>query len=87
MDQTNHNGSGLNDLAQLELAVEASKNITGSSTMSMDPEALNDAEKCIKDARAQLDQVKITGVDQQFLENQKALLDQCQHQIDEARKG
>ncbi|MBS2969336.1 DUF2564 family protein [Metabacillus sp. KIGAM252] len=78
--------SGLNDLAQLELAVEASQKMTGSSTMSMDPEALSQAQKSIEDAKSHLEQVKLTGVDQGFLENQKKLLDQCQHQLNEARK-
>ncbi|KZZ82549.1 MULTISPECIES: DUF2564 family protein [Bacillaceae] len=78
--------SGLNDLAQLELAVEASQKMTGSSTMSMDPESLSQAQKSIEDARSHLEQVKLTGVDQVFLENQKKLLDQCQHQLNEAKK-
>lgn len=78
--------NGLNDLAQLELAVEASQKMTGASTMSMDPEALSQAQKSIEDAKTHLEQVSLTGVDREFLEHQKRLLDQCQHQLNEARK-
>ncbi|MGD6815833.1 DUF2564 family protein [Metabacillus sp. 84] len=78
--------NGYNDLAQVKLAIEASQKMTGAGTMSMDPEALKHAQQSIENAKTQLEQVKLTGVDQLFLDNQRKLLDQCEHQLNEAQK-
>lgn len=77
-----------NDLKQIEMYVAAAKKMVGSATMSMDPEQLDDASSAIADARKQLNSVKhhTTGVDDQFLERQEALIEECEHQLNEARQ-
>jgi hypothetical protein len=66
MDQINHTGliSGFNNLKQLEMAVAAAQKMTGSATMSMDPEAIQNAEKALQDAKAIYQTAGDTGVDQ-----------------------
>ena len=90
MDQINHTGliSGFNDLKQLEMSVKAAQKMVGSATMSLDPEALQNAEKAVADAQEQFNSSlqSQTGVDQQFLSTQQELLSQCEHQLSEAKQ-
>ncbi|PMC39263.1 DUF2564 domain-containing protein [Bacillus sp. UMB0899] len=88
MDQINHTGliSGMNEIAQIEASVKAAQKMVGAATMQMDPEAMNNAEKAINDAKALMNQTSSTGFDQDFLTQQQQLLDQCQHQLSEAKQ-
>ena len=54
--------------------------------MSMDPEAIQNAEKALQDAKAIYQTAGDTGVDQDFLSNQNELLLQCEHQLNEAKQ-
>lgn len=87
MDQIKHTGliSGFNNLKQLEMAVAAAQKMTGSATMSMDPEAIQNAEKALNDAKALYQTAGDTGLDQSYLNNQNELLLQCEHQLNEAK--
>ncbi|WP_226666772.1 DUF2564 family protein [Metabacillus litoralis] len=88
MDQINHTGliSGMNDLSQLEIAVKSAQKMVGSATMQLDPEALEHAGKAINDAKEIMNRSSETGVDQEFISQQKKLLDQCEHQLIEAKQ-
>ncbi|HZH58775.1 MAG TPA: DUF2564 family protein [Metabacillus sp.] len=87
MDQINHTGliSGMNEIAQLEASVKAAQKMVGSATMQMDPEAIKNAENAINDAKALMNRTAETGFDQDFLTKQQQLLEQCQHQLSEAK--
>ncbi|APH04676.1 DUF2564 family protein [Bacillus weihaiensis] len=87
MDQINHTGliSGMNDLSQLEAAVKSAQKMVGSATMQMDSEAMNHAKKAIDDAKSIMNRVNQTGVDQDLIQQQEKLLDQCEHQLIEAK--
>ncbi|MFY4776052.1 DUF2564 family protein [Metabacillus sp. RGM 3146] len=78
--------TGYNDLKQLEVSVEAAQKMTGSATMSLDPELLNHAQEAINDAKNHFEGAGISGIDQDFLAKQQLLLEQCQHQLNEAKK-
>ncbi|MBM7602076.1 hypothetical protein JOC75_000046 [Metabacillus crassostreae] len=88
MDQINHTGliSGMNDISQLEAAVKSAQKMVGSATMQLDPEALEHAENAIKDAKEIMNRSTETGVDQLFISEQKKLLEQCEHQLSEAKQ-
>ena len=88
MDQIHHTGliSGMNEIAQLEASVKAAQKMVGAATMQMDPEAIKNAENAINDAKALMTQSSETGFDQDFLTKQQQLLDQCQHQLTEAKQ-
>ncbi|PGT83099.1 MULTISPECIES: DUF2564 family protein [Bacillaceae] len=88
MDQINHTGliSGMNDLGQLEASVKAAQKMVGAATMQLDPEALQNAENAIRDAKDIMSRTNETGVDSDFVNKQQQLLQQCEHQLSEARK-
>ncbi|MGN7939714.1 DUF2564 family protein [Virgibacillus sp. 6R] len=88
MDQINHTGliSGMNDLEQIKMSVIAAQKMVGSATMQLDPEAMEHAENAIRDARNLINQSPKTGVDEQFLAKQNELLQQCEHQLSEAKQ-
>lgn len=88
MDQINHTGliSGMNDISQLEAAVKSAQKMVGSATMQLDPEALEHAENAINDAKEIMNRSTETGVDQLFISEQKKLLEQCEHQLSEAKQ-
>lgn len=88
MDQINHTGliSGMNDLGQLEASVIAAQKMVGAATMQLDPEALQNAENAIRDAKDIMSRANETGVDSDFVNKQQQLLQQCEHQLSEARK-
>ncbi|KAA0550163.1 DUF2564 family protein [Bacillus sp. BGMRC 2118] len=77
-----------NDLKQVEMSVIAAQKMVGSATMSMDPELIQDAASAIQDARTQLNTAKNhpTGVDDEFLTRQESLIQQCEHQLNEAQQ-
>jgi hypothetical protein len=77
-----------NDLKQVEMSVLTAQKMVGSSTMSMDHEQLEDAASAVSDARNQLTSAKRngTGVDDEFLQRQETLLQQCEEQLNEAKK-
>lgn len=87
MDQINHTGliSGMNELKQIEMSVKAAQKMVGSATMQLDPEAMQHAENAIQDARDLMNRSLKTGVDEEFLSNQQQLLEQCEHQLSEAK--
>jgi hypothetical protein len=88
LDQINHTGliSGMNDLSQIEMSVKAAQKMVGSATMQLDPEAIQHAENAIRDAKDMLNRSPKTGVDQEFLTKQQQLLEQCEHQLTEAKQ-
>lgn len=88
MDQINHTGliSGMNEINQIEMSVKAAQKMVGSATMQLDPEAIQHAQHAIRDARDLMGRSTKTGVDQDFLSNQQQLLEQCEHQLTEAKK-
>ncbi|OAS86075.1 DUF2564 family protein [Metabacillus sp. FJAT-53654] len=88
MDQIKHSGliSGMNELSQIEMSVKAAQKMVGSATMQLDPEAIHHAENAISDAKDLMNRSPKTGVDQEFLTKQQQLLDQCEHQLSEAKQ-
>lgn len=88
MDQINHTGliSGMNEINQIEMSVKAAQKMVGSATMQLDPEAIHDAENAVRDAQNLMSRSTKTGVDQEFLSTQQQLLEQCEHQLSEAKK-
>ena len=88
MDQINHSGlsSGMNELSQIEMSVKAAQKMVGSATMQLDPEAIHHAENAISDAKDLMNRSTNPGVDQEFLTKQQQLLDQCEHQLSEAKQ-
>lgn len=87
MGKRNDSGfiSGFNERKQLELAVQAAEKMVGSATMSMDPEAIQTAERSISDARTLFQQCQ-NEYDQPFLTEQHEKLNQCEHQIQKAKE-
>lgn len=93
MDNQQHNNdteihTGYNDLAQVEVSIQSAEKMVGSATMSLDPEAMDHAERAISNARSLLNDAKNagTGLDTDFLQNCQLTLSQCEHQLSEARK-
>ena len=88
MEQINDTGliSGMNELSQIEMSVKAAQKMVGSATMQLDPEAIQHAENAISDARDIMNRSTKTGVDQEFLSKQQKLLEQCEHQLSEAKQ-
>ncbi|WP_227551373.1 DUF2564 family protein [Metabacillus sediminilitoris] len=88
MDQINHTDliSGMNELSQIEMSVKAAQKMVGSATMQLDPEAIHHAENAIRDAKEIMNRSPKTGVDQEFLLKQQELLNQCEHQLSEAKQ-
>jgi hypothetical protein len=76
-----------NDLKQVEMSVIAAQKMVGSATMTMDKEQLDDATGAVEDARRQLTSARNngTGVDEEFLQTQETLLQQCEEQLNEAK--
>ncbi|TYS68471.1 DUF2564 family protein [Sutcliffiella horikoshii] len=80
--------TGYNDLAQVQVSIQSAEKMVGSATMSLDPEAMDHAERAISNARSLLNDAKSagTGLDTDFLQNCELSLSQCEHQLSEARK-
>ncbi|WP_243290817.1 DUF2564 family protein [Bacillus sp. FJAT-47783] len=87
MDKRDDSGliSGFNERKQLELAVQAAEKMVGSATMSMDPEAIQTAERSISDARKMFQQCN-NEYDQSFLSEQNEKLKHCEHQLQKAKE-
>ncbi|WP_102346492.1 DUF2564 family protein [Bacillus sp. Marseille-P3661] len=77
-----------NDLKQVELSIDAAQKMVGSATMSMEPGQLAAATDAVNVARSQLETARnnATGVDNEFLAQQTALLNQCAEQLQEAKQ-
>ncbi|WP_096154339.1 MULTISPECIES: DUF2564 family protein [Bacillus] len=89
MDQNqNELHTGYNDLMQVEVSIESAQKMVGSATMSLDPEALNNAGRAIANARTMLNEANqhSTGMDTEFLQKAEQSLAQCEHQLSEAKK-
>ncbi|WP_404346569.1 DUF2564 family protein [Sutcliffiella horikoshii] len=93
MDKQQYNNNtelhtGYNDLAQVQVSIQSAEKMVGSATMSLDPEAMDHAERAISNARSLLNDAKNagTGLDTDFLQNCELSLTQCEHQLSEARK-
>lgn len=90
MDQQQNNNlhTGYNDLMQVEVSIESAQKMVGSATMSLDPEALNNANRAIENARTMLNEANqhSTGLDSEFLQKAEQTLAQCEHQLTEAKK-
>jgi len=90
MERINHTDliSGLNERKQLELAVQSAQKMVGYATMRMDPEGMNDAKRAIQNAKDLYEAFlnKNTGVEDEFLSEQKNLLVECEHQLQEAKR-
>ncbi|HHW35746.1 MAG TPA: DUF2564 family protein [Bacillales bacterium] len=81
-------GEPFNDLKQVELSIEAAQKMVGSATMSMEPGQLQAATDAINTARGQLQNAftNATGVDNEFLNEQESLLQDCEEQLKEAKR-
>lgn len=77
----------MNELSQIEMFVKSAQKMVGSATMQLDPEAIIHAENAIRDAKDMMNRSTKTGVDQDFLSKQQQLLEQCEHQLSEAKQG
>lgn len=77
----------MNELSQIEMFVKSAQKMVGSATMQLDPEAITHAENAIRDAKDMMNRSTKTGVDQDFLSKQQQLLEQCEHQLSEAKQG
>lgn len=81
-------GESFNDLKQVELSIEAAQKMVGSATMSMEPGQLEAATDAVNLAKGHLQDAmrNATGVDDEFLNKQQALLDDCAEQLKEAKR-
>lgn len=81
-------GEPFNDLKQVELSIEAAQKMVGSATMSMEPGQLQAATDAVNAARGQLQSAlnNATGVDNEFLNEQESLLQNCEEQLKEAKR-
>ncbi len=80
--------SEFNDFEQVALRVKSAQKMVGSATISMDPDLLSDATTAVEQARYQLEKMKAvaTDLDEMFLLDQERKLDQCEHQLREAKQ-
>ncbi|NSL52631.1 DUF2564 family protein [Calidifontibacillus erzurumensis] len=81
-------GEPFNDLKQVELSVQAAQKMVGQATMSMEPGQLQAATDAVNDAKSQLQKAlqNATGVDDEFLNKQQTLLNNCEEQLKEAKR-
>lgn len=77
-----------NDLKQVELSVDAAQKMVGSATMSMEPGQLQAATDAVNTAKTQLQNAynHATGVDDEFLNKQQSILNDCAEQLKEAKR-
>lgn len=77
-----------NEIKQVELSIDAAQKMVGSATMSMEPGQLQAATDAVNIAKSQLQDVvnNATGVDGEFLNEQQAILNDCEHQLKEAKR-
>lgn len=78
--------NGLTDKRQLELAVETAQKTTGAATWGQNSTLVESAYQAIQDARTMSQSSELQALDQDFLQKQRMLLDDCQHQLDEFEK-
>ncbi|WP_316275788.1 DUF2564 family protein [Bacillus velezensis] len=78
--------NGLTDKRQLELAVETAQKTTGAATRGQNSALVESAYQAIQDARTMSQSSELQALDQDFLQKQRMLLDDCQHQLDEFEK-
>ncbi|AWC28265.1 DUF2564 family protein [Bacillus cytotoxicus] len=80
-------GSHVNDFEEVKFRVETAQKLVGSATITMDPESLEHATNAVESARSQLEIMKsvATDLDEPFLRNEEKKLDQCEHQLQEAK--
>ncbi|WP_242142722.1 MULTISPECIES: DUF2564 family protein [unclassified Bacillus cereus group] len=80
-------GSHVNDFEEVKFRVESAQKLVGSATITMDPESLEHATNAVESARSQLEIMKsvATDLDEPFLRNEEKKLDQCEHQLQEAK--
>ncbi|MHC8659794.1 DUF2564 family protein [Bacillus sp. Bwzl_19] len=78
--------NGLTDKRQLELAVETAQKTTAAATRGQNSTLLESAYQAIQDARTMSQSSELQALDQDFLQQQRMLLDDCQHQLDEFKK-
>ncbi|MEC3611379.1 DUF2564 family protein [Bacillus velezensis] len=78
--------NGLTDKRQLELAVETAQKTTGAATRGQNSTLAESAYQAIQDARTMSQSSELQALDQGFLQKQRMLLDDCQHQLDEFEK-
>lgn len=77
-----------NELKQVELSIDAAQKMVGSATMSMEPGQLQAATDAVNIAKSQLQDIvnNATGVDGEFIDEQQAILSDCEHQLNEAKR-
>ncbi|EMA6341893.1 DUF2564 family protein [Bacillus cytotoxicus] len=80
-------GSHVNDFEEVKFRIESAQKLVGSATITMDPESLEHATNAVESARSQLEIMKsvATDLDEPFLRNEEKKLDQCEHQLQEAK--
>ncbi|KAA6451742.1 DUF2564 family protein [Bacillus swezeyi] len=77
--------TGFNQRKQLEAAVETAQKTTGMATRQNSSTLLKSAYQSIEDARQLSQEEELSELDQDFLNQQLAILNDCQHQLDEAQ--
>lgn len=80
--------SSVNDFEEVKFRVETAQKMVGSATVTMDPESLQHATNAVESARSQLETMKAvaTDLDEPFLVNEEMKLNQCEHQLQEAKR-
>ncbi|MFN2745664.1 MULTISPECIES: DUF2564 family protein [Bacillus] len=77
--------TGFNQRKQLELAVETAQRTTGMATRQNSSTLLKSAYQSIEDARKLSQSEELSALDEDFLHQQLAILNNCEHQLDEAQ--
>lgn len=77
-----------NDIKELEMAIKSAQRMVGQATVNMDKDQLQAATDAVEQAKDYYQRAvsQQTGVDQQFLELSSELIEQVEHQLNEAKK-
>jgi len=77
--------TGFNQRKQLEIAVETAQKTTGMATRQKSSTLLKSAYQSIEDARQLSQAEELSALDEDFLNEQLNILNDCQHQLDESQ--
>lgn len=88
MNQEHHDAilTGYNQRKQLELAVETAQKTTGMATRQKSSTLMKSAYRSIEDARQLSQTEELSALDGEFLSQQLDILNECEHQLDEAQR-
>lgn len=77
--------TGFNQRKRLEIAVETAQKTTGMATRQKSSTLLKSAYQSIEDARQLSQAEELAALDEDFLNEQLNILNDCQHQLDESQ--